>query len=151
MCQAVPAPHLNLVLELEFSETADALRPRKGFDGFYHRKRPSPREPFRRCPCQGFCSNASRNRAGTCQTALGYLQGRSWVQTNAKEVVGIPEADEGAEQFCERPSHRNFVGGAAGGDAGDLRVHGGTRTPDCAPRAGFLLSDKVESKVTCQT
>ena len=38
-------PQLNLTLELEFSEAADALRPGEGFDGLHHRKRPGPREP----------------------------------------------------------------------------------------------------------
>ena len=61
--------------------------------------------------------------------------------------IGVPEADEGAEQFCERPSHRNVVGGAAGGDAGDLHVHGGVREHQTAPREQDFLVAFAQGRV----
>ena len=52
----------------------------------------------------------------------------------AEQIVGVPEGDEGAEQFCERPSHCHVERGAAGGDAGDLRVHRGIGENQAASR-----------------
>ena len=51
----------------------------------------------------------------------------------AEQIVGVPEGDEGAEQFCEGPSHRHVERSAAGGDAGDLRVHRGISEHQTAP------------------
>ena len=56
----------------------------------------------------------------------------------AEQIVGVPEGDEGTEQFCESSSHRHVVGGAAGGDAGDLRVHCGIRENQAAPLVAFV-------------
>ena len=39
-------------------------------------------------------------------------------------VVDVPEGHEGAQELGEGPRHGDVVGGRAGGDAGDLRVHG---------------------------
>ena len=39
-------------------------------------------------------------------------------------VVDVPEGHEGAQELREGPRHGDVVGGRAGGDAGDLRVHG---------------------------
>ena len=39
-------------------------------------------------------------------------------------VVNVPEGHEGAQELGEGPRHGDVVGGRAGGDAGDLRVHG---------------------------
>ena len=51
----------------------------------------------------------------------------------AEQAGGVPEGDEGAEQLCEGSCHRDVVGGAAGGDAADLRVHRGISEHQTAP------------------
>ena len=65
----------------------------------------------------------------------------------AEQAGGVPEGDEGAEQLGEGPSHRDVVGGAAGGDAGDLRVHRGIGEDEAAARQQDLLVAFVERRV----
>ena len=65
----------------------------------------------------------------------------------AEQIVGVPEGDEGTEQFCEGSSHRHVVGGAAGGDAGDLRVHCGIRENQAAPREEDFLVAFVQCRI----
>ena len=55
------------------------------------------------------------------------------VRALAEQAGGVPEGDEGAEEFREGAGDGHVVGGAAGGDAGDLRVHRGISEHQTAP------------------
>ena len=65
----------------------------------------------------------------------------------AEQAGGVPEGDEGAEQLREGSCHRDVVGGAAGGDAGDLRVHRGISEDEAAARQEDLLVAFVQCRV----
>ena len=58
----------------------------------------------------------------------------------AEQIIGVPEGDEGPEQFCEGSSYyRYVVRSATGRDAGDLCVHRGIREHQAAAREEDFL------------
>ena len=65
---------------------------------------------------------------------LAAVAGMLKIGALAEQIVGVTEGDEGPEQFCEGSSHRCVVRSAAGGDAGDLRVHRGIGENQAASR-----------------
>ena len=69
-------------------------------------------------------------------------------------VVDVPEGHEGPQELGEGPRHGDVVGGRAGGDAGDLRVHGRVGE-DQAPAAEQdllvgLVERRVQGHLACQ-
>ena len=65
---------------------------------------------------------------------LAAIAGMLKIGALAEQIIGVPEGDEGPEQFCEGSSHRYVVRSATGGDAGDLRVHRGIGENQAASR-----------------
>ena len=62
-------------------------------------------------------------------------------------VVDVPEGHEGAQELGEGPRHGDVVGGRAGGDAGDLRVHGGVGEDQAPAAEQDLLIGLVERTI----
>ena len=62
-------------------------------------------------------------------------------------VVDVPEGHEGAQELGEGPRHGDVVGGRAGGDAGDLRVHGRVGEDQAPAAEQDLLVGLVERRV----
>ena len=62
-------------------------------------------------------------------------------------VVDVPEGHEGAQELGEGPRHGDVVGGRAGGDAGDLRVHGGVGEDQAPAAEQDLLIGLVERAI----
>ena len=62
-------------------------------------------------------------------------------------VVDVPEGHEGAQELGEGPRHGDVVGGRAGGDAGDLRVHGRIGEHQAPAAEKDLLVGLVEGRV----
>ena len=62
-------------------------------------------------------------------------------------VVDVPEGHEGAQELGEGPRHGDVVGGRAGGDAGDLRVHGRVGEDQAPAAEQDLLVGLVEGAV----
>ena len=65
-------------------------------------------------------------------------------------VVDVPEGHEGAQELGEGPGHGDVVGGRAGGDAGDLRVHGRVGEHQAPSAEKDLLVGLVEGHLACQ-
>ena len=61
-------------------------------------------------------------------------------------VVDVPEGHEGPQQLGEGPRHGDVVGGRAGGDAGDLRVHGRVGEHQAPSAEKDLLVGLVEGR-----
>ena len=61
-------------------------------------------------------------------------------------VVDVPEGHEGAQELGEGPRHGDVVGGRAGGDAGDLRVHGRVGEDQAPAAEQDLLVGLVEGR-----
>ena len=62
-------------------------------------------------------------------------------------VVDVPEGHEGPQKLGEGPRHGDVVGGRAGGDAGDLRVHGRVGEDQAPAAEQDLLVGLVEGRV----
>ena len=62
-------------------------------------------------------------------------------------VVDVPEGHENAQELREGPRHGDVVGGRAGGDAGDLRVHRGVGEDQAPAAEQDLLVGLVERRV----
>ena len=62
-------------------------------------------------------------------------------------VVDVPEGHEGAQQFGEGLRHCDVVGGRAGGDAADLRVHGRVGKDQAPAAEKDLLVGLVQGRV----
>ena len=62
-------------------------------------------------------------------------------------VADVPEGHEGAQELGEGPRHGDVVGGRAGGDAGDLRVHGRVGEHEAPSAEKDLLVGLVEGRV----
>ena len=62
-------------------------------------------------------------------------------------VVDVPEGHEGPQELAEGPGHGDVVGGRAGGDAGDLRVHGRVGEDQAPAAQQDLLVGLVEGRV----
>ena len=62
-------------------------------------------------------------------------------------VVDVPEGHEGAQELGEGPRHGDVVGGRAGGDAGDLRVHGRVGEDQAPAAEQDLLVGLIEGRV----
>ena len=62
-------------------------------------------------------------------------------------VVDVPEGHEGPQELGEGPRHGDVVGGRAGGDAGDLRVHGRVGEHQAPAAEKDLLVGLVEGRV----
>ena len=62
-------------------------------------------------------------------------------------VVDVLEGHEGPQELGEGPRHGDVVGGRAGGDAGDLRVHGRVGEHQAPAAEKDLLVGLVEGRV----
>ena len=62
-------------------------------------------------------------------------------------VIDVPEGHEGPQELGEGPGHGDVVGGRAGGDAGDLRVHGGVGEDQAPAAEQDLLIGLVERTI----
>ena len=62
-------------------------------------------------------------------------------------VIDVPEGHEGPQELGEGPRHGDVVGGRAGGDAGDLRVHRGVGEDQAPAAQQDLLVGLVERTI----
>ena len=62
-------------------------------------------------------------------------------------VVDVPEGHEGPQELGEGPRHGDVVGGRAGGDAADLRVHGRVGKDQAPAAEKDLLVGLVQGRV----
>ena len=69
------------------------------------------------------------------------------IRALAEGVVDVPEGHERPQQLGEGSGNRDVVCRGAGGDAGDLRVHGWVGEDQAAARQQDLLVGLVEGRV----